>query len=253
MEIKKTITGFLLLALMAISSLSFAQEIMEDVVYLKNGGLIHGLIIEQVPGQNIKIRTADRNIFVLKFNEIAKMTKEAIPNKQFEATKGKKGFKQKGFFSLIENNFCSGTGNGVSNTFIVKNNETSFGFRTVNGYQINKHFALGIGFGFEKFSFAAFMPITLDTRINLLPGKVSPVLNANIGYAAGINGSKGGVLFYPSLGLRVFVTDKTAYFINLGYKWQRMEVSVFSSSQFVDFLKDDVTLEFISFSTGFIF
>ena len=36
----------------------------EDVVYLKNGSIIHGTIIEQVLNQSIKIKTKDGNIFV---------------------------------------------------------------------------------------------------------------------------------------------------------------------------------------------
>jgi hypothetical protein len=53
-----------------------AQTTQDDVVYLKNGGIIRGLIIEQIPGETIKIQTKDRSIFVYKFNEIEKITKE---------------------------------------------------------------------------------------------------------------------------------------------------------------------------------
>lgn len=47
-----------------------------DVVYLKNGGLMKGLIIEQIPNVQIKIQTKDGNIFVYKMEEIEKITKE---------------------------------------------------------------------------------------------------------------------------------------------------------------------------------
>ena len=55
-----------------------AQTNYEDVVYLKNGSVIHGMIIEQIPNESIKIRTADRNIFVFRIDEIEKMTKEEV-------------------------------------------------------------------------------------------------------------------------------------------------------------------------------
>ena len=38
-----------------------------------------GIIIEQVPNQSIKIQTKDRNVFVFKYDEIEKMTKENLP------------------------------------------------------------------------------------------------------------------------------------------------------------------------------
>jgi len=46
-----------------------------DVVYLKNGSVIRGVIIEQIPNQTIKIQTND-NVFVFRFEEIERITKE---------------------------------------------------------------------------------------------------------------------------------------------------------------------------------
>ena len=49
---------------------------MQDVVYLKNGSVIKGMIIEQTPNVSIKIQTKDGSVFVYKMDEISKMTKE---------------------------------------------------------------------------------------------------------------------------------------------------------------------------------
>jgi sRNA-binding regulator protein Hfq len=43
-----------------------------DEVYLKNGGIIKGFIMEQVPSLQMKIQTNDGNIFVYKVDEIQK-------------------------------------------------------------------------------------------------------------------------------------------------------------------------------------
>jgi TM2 domain-containing membrane protein YozV len=56
---------------------SAAQGQNEDVVYLKNGGVIRGVIIEQVPGVSLKIKTHDGNVFVYAMKDVQKMTKEA--------------------------------------------------------------------------------------------------------------------------------------------------------------------------------
>jgi hypothetical protein len=53
-----------------------AQQEMQDVVYLKDGSVIRGVIIEQVPGVSLKIKTRDSNIFVYKITDVEKMTKE---------------------------------------------------------------------------------------------------------------------------------------------------------------------------------
>lgn len=49
-----------------------------DVVYLKNGSVIKGTIIEQIPNVSIKIKTKDGNVFVYKMEEIEKTTREEL-------------------------------------------------------------------------------------------------------------------------------------------------------------------------------
>lgn len=56
---------------------AFAQQ-MEDVVHLKSGGLIRGTIIEQIPGESLKIKTRDGNVFIYTMDEIAKMSREPV-------------------------------------------------------------------------------------------------------------------------------------------------------------------------------
>ncbi|MXY83573.1 MAG: hypothetical protein F4Y91_16300 [Gemmatimonadetes bacterium] len=65
------------LTVLVVTSPAFAQQ-MEDVVHLKNGGLIRGTIIEEIPGESLKIQTRDGNIFVYTMDEIAKMSREPV-------------------------------------------------------------------------------------------------------------------------------------------------------------------------------
>lgn len=53
-----------------------AQQQLQDVVYLKNGSVIRGVIIEQVPNRSIRIQTVDGNVFVYNFEDIQRITKE---------------------------------------------------------------------------------------------------------------------------------------------------------------------------------
>ena len=58
--------------------LTKAQKVYQDVVYLKNGSIIHGVLIEQIPNQSVKIKTRDENVFVFKTEEIEKITREEV-------------------------------------------------------------------------------------------------------------------------------------------------------------------------------
>ena len=78
MKLTSILTGFLLF----FASLSFAQNFNADVVYLKNGSIIRGVIIEQVPNQSLKIQTQDKSVFVYRYEEIEKITKELTQQEQ---------------------------------------------------------------------------------------------------------------------------------------------------------------------------
>ncbi|MCL2328732.1 MAG: hypothetical protein FWC39_09530 [Bacteroidetes bacterium] len=60
------------------ATIAFSQNNYQDVVYLKNGSIIRGIIIEQIPNESLRIETADRSVFVFNMNEVEKMTKEQI-------------------------------------------------------------------------------------------------------------------------------------------------------------------------------
>ena len=70
----------LLLSIMLImaSFVMFAQGTYKEVVYLKNGSIIKGVVLEQVPNESIKIQTADGSIFVYPMSEVEKIAKEII-------------------------------------------------------------------------------------------------------------------------------------------------------------------------------
>ncbi len=61
-----------------LTSIALSQQEYEEVVYLKNGSVIKGTIIEQVPDVSIKIQTKDGNTFVYQMDEIERITKEPV-------------------------------------------------------------------------------------------------------------------------------------------------------------------------------
>ena len=62
---------FSILILSVLGSNVFADTI--DVVYLKNGSIIRGMVVETIPNETIKIRTADGSIFVYSLDEVEKI------------------------------------------------------------------------------------------------------------------------------------------------------------------------------------
>jgi hypothetical protein len=61
---------------------AFSQTINEDVVYLNNGSLYRGKIIDSAQVSTIKIECYDHNVYVINRSEIKKLAKETIDVKQ---------------------------------------------------------------------------------------------------------------------------------------------------------------------------
>lgn len=65
----------LLTLLLSISTYVAAQNYTE-VVYLKNGSIIKGVIIEQVPNVSLKIKTSDGSLIICQMSDVEKSLKK---------------------------------------------------------------------------------------------------------------------------------------------------------------------------------
>lgn len=72
----------IILLFLLIFSISFGQNQTRDVLYLKNGSIIKGSIIEMNPATGIKIKTADGSLFIYKMEEVLKTEKEEFISKK---------------------------------------------------------------------------------------------------------------------------------------------------------------------------
>lgn len=140
---------FLLLA-----GTAFAQQKEEDVVYLKNGSVIRGKIIEQIPGVYVKITTDERNVWVFKMEEIDRITREPY---LYVTRQRKLLANQKGYFNISEIGLSlSGGGwNGVN---------AGFSLSTINGYRHSRYLSAGILTGIDHYYGLPMIPVALDVR-----------------------------------------------------------------------------------------
>jgi hypothetical protein len=71
----KALSIFIVLVVL-VSSITFAQQTPVDVLYLKNGSIIRGQLVE-MSGGSVKIKTADGSLFVYSMSEVEKMVKDS--------------------------------------------------------------------------------------------------------------------------------------------------------------------------------
>jgi hypothetical protein len=203
---------FLVLFLFAVTTL-MAQNNTQDVVYLKNGGITRGTILEFFPEKHIKIQTVDGNVFVYQMSEIEKYAKELVYNSKTHLSEDNTGVK-KGYYGVIE------FGPGYS--FHYLQGPLTARLNVINGYRINPWFAAGAGFGLRLYTEEGLMfPFFADLRTNFLNQRLSPYLSLEVGYAFfAENTERGGLLLNPVFGVSVKLRNRSTINLGLSYEAQ---------------------------------
>lgn len=153
-----------------INTPALARQDYRDVVYLKNGSIITGVIIEQIPGKSIKIATLGDNIFVYQLDEVEKITKEL--KRERGKSYGDDSEYSTGYSGILE------VGYGVSTT---NNDMRVVKFNFINGYKF-PYFSIGFGIGVRLVQETEIVPVFADFRANFSDGDVSPYLALDAGY-----------------------------------------------------------------------
>lgn len=201
-----------------------AQQMLEEVVYTKNGSVVRGIITEMRPDESLKIETADGNVFVFAMRDVEKITKEPIwgpprrghhPHPQCAMRAA--SYDVRGYRGFIEAGVAAGVGDyGLARLEV----------NTSHGYQFNPYLFMGGGLGMHFYFDAsdALIPIFADCRVNVLPGRISPYIDFKLGYSVGVSDGLYGVGLFlaPGLGARFELANGAqAIRAGLGFSMQQ--------------------------------
>jgi hypothetical protein len=220
----------------------FAQT-MTDIVHLKNGSLIRGIIIEQVPNETLKIQTRDGSIFVFAMSEIVKLTREIdaeVPTARNQSKTSGRDFHRHGFVNHTSVGFSLGLGNysvevdyaGFSDRSSAVNEDIYVRLETVNGMWLgNGLVSAGVGVGAEYFTDSEIiqLPLFVDVRILPISGSVSPSFIIQGGYSLGLVGVEvsgepvlfSGLQAASGLGLHAALSGGSAFNMSILYDWRQ--------------------------------
>lgn len=271
----------LVVTLLCCTLFANAQPAMQDVVYLTNGSIIRGIIIEQVPNKSLKIKTADGSIFVYDLVNVEKITKENIDRNQYGNNSSgyydnnhynnggyydeyygnnaygrqqrsnspwhKTAFSRKGYRGFVDIGGAVGVGDYGDGVFAVS---------TSHGYQFNPYIFVGAGIGVDyHFDYETmFLPIFADLRGYFIDGRITPFVGIKIGYSP-VDGT--GLYFNPSVGASFGISRKLALNISIGYNLQRAEMyNIYYNYSYYtgySYYYSDETIGAITFKVGFEF
>ncbi len=71
-------THLIIIALLLFGNVCLAQENWQDAIFLKNGSVVRGTIVEQVPNKSIKIQLSNGETYQFEMDKIEKMSKERV-------------------------------------------------------------------------------------------------------------------------------------------------------------------------------
>lgn len=246
---------FLLFSLCLLFAMVAQAQRQKDVVYLKNGSIIKGAVLEVIPNGTIKIETEDGSLFVYNLMEVEKITKEIV--ERGEAHRERRGrragepFQQqtivpspKGYFMLAKVGPLvrplSGDGIDLSASFI-------------NGIHLMEYVSVGVGvdvasitYNDDDISTLTILPVYLDTRFYIPKKRINPMFHFQVGYGtivdkSGVNQYSNSVLkempekgtggFYVAFGagMRIIITQRIAILAEGGLMSQNVKGFVMSN------------------------
>lgn len=232
---------FLVVLLVGLLPTTHAQRGLEEVVYLKNGSVIRGVIVEQIPGKTLKIETKDGSSFIYRMQEIEKITKEPGRGRRFGSNMSQNIFepaptRRSGKTALIQ---LSGIGYLENSSY---QDALFFEVNFVYGYRFNPYWFVGGGIGMEHsignyydsqfyWSESSYyphenndtyynlgIPLFASVKTNLTATRVSPFFQVDLGYKVNTNSEMlDGFFVLPKIGLdfNMGASRRTALFASL--------------------------------------
>lgn len=217
----KKFTFLMMLAFVCAGMGTISAQSLQEFVYLKNGSVIRGTIIEQVPNESLKIQTFDGSVFAYKMVDVEKISKEQVNSRSAgnalaASTTGFSGNgrgPQKGYRGFADLGYTIGTGD-----FRLDRIE----FSTSHGYQILPCFYAGLGVGAHYYfdGDAVEIPLFANLRFDLLKHSVCPFIDLKVGYTVS---EERGFYLNPMVGVRFAIGPRSAVNFGIGYTMQRIE------------------------------
>jgi hypothetical protein len=221
------LTGFLI-TFFSVQNVLAQENKQQDVVYLKNGTVLHGKIVEIEANKTITFISNCGDKWVINQSEIEEIKKKDISsNPYLNLSSPFIEYKTEGFYSKLNVGFL-----------FSGNIDTPFpplSLILLGGYDFKNKFSVGGGVGLDLLN-EAYMPVVADLKYNFTSGKINHYIYFQGGYIVPLEtpdpydydyssdylsdiSSDGGYLINPGLGLKLFINEKNAFSFGIGYKY----------------------------------
>ncbi len=187
----------------------------EDVLYLKNGWVLRGVITKSA-GDSISIITGDRNRYIFRGSEVDHISKE-------KKIWGDGQYRNQGFGHFTEIGALAATKNRPDNVTTA-----AFSFQTVNGYRFGPRLFTGLGIAADLYATQTTIPLFASIRGDITTtGIFVPYYFIDGGYGFDITSStttisyESGPMFAAGIGFKIRFSRVAGFHVNFGYRMQK--------------------------------
>jgi len=210
----------LFLFMLFTSPLMAQKKGWQDVVYLKNGSIIRGDLLEDSTAGEVKIKIVGQNLLVFKTKEVARVAREYTKfNFEYPYTSG--------YLNITELGLSIGY-RAVAPQFGNASRVVNLSVQTFNGYQFYPAFALGVVTSIDTYEQITLLPVGIGVRGDIIKTRVRPFYGLDAGFALDwLNNPNlpadhdGGFFWSPTLGIKFNSRKTHAFVVSMGYRSQK--------------------------------
>lgn len=208
------------------------QRLIEDVVYLKNGSVVRGVIVEETPMVSLKIQTADRSIFVFRLDEIEKIEHVYDFRPPHPFRPGIFPEKPAGLPDVqdVTAPWCM----AVEYTYggSLRNSDVGnlHGLYGLIGYNVTPRLSTSLGFGVEDLQYINWIPIFVDVNMKINPeahsASNSPFFYGRLGVSTPTGDQdysydyEAGLMAGVGFGFKMRLSHSMSFHASIGYRYQ---------------------------------
>jgi hypothetical protein len=210
---KRIILFFALIFTFVISIYPYTNEYL----YLKNGTIINGKIIEIKPDEYVKLEQPGGIIVIVKYADILKFNNQApiVENNKYDSVSGSEKLR----FLLVDIGFLVGT--------VENQTKAPLSFIAVLDLPVTNKLFMGLGAGLE-FYHQTYIPIVADIRYKPANKGLAYYLQSGITLPINRNGSDNNAKYYyyngffinPGFSYTFVQKNETAFTLSIGYRYQ---------------------------------
>ncbi len=208
---------------------------LTDVVYLKDGSVLKGLIVNYQQGGALNFELENGEVIVIQDAEIARIVQDVMTPKaksydELMNARSKAKPKEQ-VYAFRERGFYNAMALGSLNTRAANEFRMGLSFHNISGFQFSRLFGAGLGVGIETYGTdddEVIYPVFAEFRGYLTKKIKAPYYAFSGGYGfmatnkkEFITEARGGWMLHPAIGMRFSSKKQTNLTADIGYKFQK--------------------------------